>query len=101
LWKGKAIYFETQPRTSIVFGSEYLQGMEDCGFSIVPCARASPELIAAAKAEFQTALQASYKESSELSCVAIKAFGPNCRALFNHEVEVCPFGFDCCYAKPY
>lgn len=62
--------------------------MEDRGFDIIPCSLANPSLIAAAKAEFQVALQASRKESPELSCVAIKEFGLNCRELFFCGVEV-------------
>ena len=62
--------------------------MEDRGFDIIPCPLANPGLITAAKAEFQVALQASKKESPELSCVAIKEFGPNCRELFSCGVEV-------------
>lgn len=62
--------------------------MEDRGFDIIPCSPANPGLITAAKAEFQVPLQKSKKESPELSCVAIKEFGPNCRELFSYGVEV-------------
>ena len=65
-----------------------LEVMEDRGFDIIPCSLANPGLIMAAKAEFQVALQASKKESPELSCVVIKEFGPNCRELFSCGVEV-------------
>lgn len=62
--------------------------MDNRGFDIMPCTQAGADLIAAAKAEFQTALQTSRKESSDLSLFPIKEFGPNCRALFNYGVEV-------------
>ena len=87
--RGKSI-----PRDSSFVGSTFvtasseLEVMEDRGFDIIPCSPANPGLITAAKAEFQVPLQKSKKESPELSCVAIKEFGPNCRELFSYGVEV-------------
>jgi hypothetical protein len=65
--------------------------MEDVSLVIIPCAPADPDQVAAAKAEFQGALETSQKESASLGCVGIKGFGPNCRRLFYHGVDVSRF----------